>query len=242
MPSWNIHIAHAEALMSAHAPEGLGIADPNAFLFGSCVPDIYVGFMVPDAIMRIDYRITHRAAGHLVPVPDADTYWDGYMVKRRVSTEAGLSLLLGTWAHLATDACYNARFRVHCKEHEAVIDDGLRRRKQSDFDLFGRLMGISSHIEVNDALIEAAWGFPPYRILEEDVRRAIAVADAIVDASGQVDETEGYKELDAEWLQDTFDTCDRQLAQWLETWQRFEANGQHPDSAQIREEAGLPRT
>ena len=47
MPSWNIHIAHAEGLLEDGGPFAGVVRDRNAFLFGNFVPDIYVGYMVP---------------------------------------------------------------------------------------------------------------------------------------------------------------------------------------------------
>ena len=42
MPSWNIHIAHAEGLLEDGGPFAGVVRDRNAFLFGNFVPDIYV--------------------------------------------------------------------------------------------------------------------------------------------------------------------------------------------------------
>ena len=61
MPSWNIHTAHVERLLAEDAPSALGIRDVNAFLFGNLVPDIYVGYMVPDTSRTIAYQETHFA-------------------------------------------------------------------------------------------------------------------------------------------------------------------------------------
>ena len=84
MPSWNIHTAHAERLFADSQPESLGIEDPNAFLFGSYVPDIYLGFMVLETTFHIDYCLTHHAVPNMIPMPDADQFWDTY-VSRVVS-------------------------------------------------------------------------------------------------------------------------------------------------------------
>ena len=43
MPSWNIHIAHAEGLLAKDGPVARVVRDRNAFLFGNLIPDIYVG-------------------------------------------------------------------------------------------------------------------------------------------------------------------------------------------------------
>ena len=55
MPSWNIHTAHVERLLREHGASELGIGDKDAFLMGNLLPDVYVGYMVPDASWRIDY-------------------------------------------------------------------------------------------------------------------------------------------------------------------------------------------
>ena len=47
MPSWNIHIAHAEGLLEDGGPFAGVVRDRNAFLFGNFVPDIYVGYVWP---------------------------------------------------------------------------------------------------------------------------------------------------------------------------------------------------
>lgn len=47
MPSWNIHIAHAERLLKGGGSVARAVRDGNAFLFGNLIPDIYVGYMCP---------------------------------------------------------------------------------------------------------------------------------------------------------------------------------------------------
>ena len=61
MPSWNIHIAHAEGLLAKDGPVARVVRDRNAFLFGNLIPDIYVGYMVPGIVHPIPYRVTHFA-------------------------------------------------------------------------------------------------------------------------------------------------------------------------------------
>lgn len=78
MPSWNIHIAHAERLLEA-GPIARAVRDRNAFLFGNLVPDIYVGYMVPGIIRPIPYRVTHFAAPEHIPKPREGEFWDRYV-------------------------------------------------------------------------------------------------------------------------------------------------------------------
>ena len=143
MPSWNIHTAHVERLVSDCPAHDLGIEDVNAFLFGNYVPDIYVGFMVPDASMHIDYCMTHWANVGLIPIPDADKFWDMYIYKRRSKTPSGVSLALGAWAHLVADRFYNGTFLTFLETHDAPMGEELRIRKQGDFDVFGHTRQIS---------------------------------------------------------------------------------------------------
>ena len=243
MPSWNIHIAHVERLFEGRSPEELGIADANAFLFGNYAPDIYVGFMVPEASLHVDYCLTHCAAINLIPVPDADRFWDLYVARRRPSSPAGSSLALGSWAHLVADRFYNGRFRTYSLEHDMPEGDQMRIAKQADFDLFGRSKGIASLVEPTPELLDAAWRFRPYRILPEDVKRAADAANAIVEECGSSvsnAESESYRLLSVEWITSVFDACDERLAIWLKTWQRLEAQGRTCLAADVRAEAGLP--
>ena len=252
MPSWNVHTAHVERLLAERPPAELGIADANAFLFGNYVPDIYLGYMVPEATYRIDYRITHVSSFSSVPVPNADKFWDDNVCCRRPKDPAGLSLALGAWAHLVTDRFYNGRFRSFWEAHDAPIGDALRVRKQADFDLFGRSLNITSTVEATPELLAAANAFVPYSILADDARRAISVASAIVreNASG-APEGSAYQLLDAEWMADVFEACNERLALWLATWQRLEAQRAQGAGARdharvyagaesIRRAAGLP--
>lgn len=80
MPSWNIHIAEAEKLLAHDGSVAALVRDRNAFLFGSVVPDVPVGYMVPDIADPIPYRITHFAESEPIPKPRAHEFWDGYVV------------------------------------------------------------------------------------------------------------------------------------------------------------------
>ena len=118
--------------------------------------------------------------------------------------------------------------------------DLLRKRKQRDFDLFGRSLGISTYVQVTPELIEAARRFRSYSVLADDVVRSVDVANAIVRASAKPHTHEGYQLLSAEWLTETFEACSERLAQWLDAWQTLEAAEGHPVSARaIRAELGL---
>lgn len=80
MPSWNIHIAEAERLLERGGAVARTVRDANAFLFGSLVPDIMVGYMVPGIGKPIPYRTTHFAAPAFIPKPREREFWDTYVV------------------------------------------------------------------------------------------------------------------------------------------------------------------
>ena len=80
MPSWNIHIAHAERLLDGGGALAASVRDRNAFLFGNVVPDIYVGYMVPGIADPIPYRVTHFAKPEPIPKPREDVFWNTYVV------------------------------------------------------------------------------------------------------------------------------------------------------------------
>lgn len=79
MPSWNIHVAHAERVLGADGPVSRVVRDRNAFLFGNVIPDIFVGYMVPDVEDPIPYRITHFAVPAHIPKPREGEFWDAYV-------------------------------------------------------------------------------------------------------------------------------------------------------------------
>lgn len=79
MPSWNIHIAHAEGLLADGGPVADIVHDRNAFLFGNLIPDVYVGYMVPCVVHPIPYRVTHFAAPEHIPKPREGEFWDTYV-------------------------------------------------------------------------------------------------------------------------------------------------------------------
>lgn len=90
MPSWNIHIAHAEGLLVEGGPLAGVVSDRDAFLFGNLVPDIYVGYMVPCVVHPIPYRVTHFAAPEHIPKPREGEFWDAYVAP--MARELGVSI------------------------------------------------------------------------------------------------------------------------------------------------------
>ncbi len=93
MPSWNIHIAHAERLLEGGGSVARVVRDRNAFLFGNLIPDIYVGYMVPGVVRAVPYRVTHFAKPEHIPKPRAGEFFDAYVLP--LAHECGLWGSLG---------------------------------------------------------------------------------------------------------------------------------------------------
>ncbi len=205
MPSWNIHIAEAEGLLAAPGAEALGVRDPNVFLFGNLVPDVYVGYMVPDVSHKRPYRETHFAGPGAIPCPRDDEFWDRYIVAADRRGEDPGDLVLGVWAHLAADNIWNSRVRRFIAARGIPTGERTRVRKQADFDVFGKTLSISLAPTLTDDLVRAAQAFPQYAIEPQDTERAVTAAQAIVahnepDSPGEP----VYDLLDQAFFEDTF--------------------------------------
>ena len=101
MPSWNIHIAHAEELFARNGALAAAVHDRNAFLFGSIVPDIPVGYMVPGIAEPIPYTKTHFAKPEHIPKPRESEFWDAYVapvLKENVEAAGALDVPILTLA------------------------------------------------------------------------------------------------------------------------------------------------
>lgn len=177
MPSWNIHTAHVERLLREEGAASLGVRDANAFLFGNLAPDVYVGYMVPNTTVRIDYKLTHYAIREHIPLPRYDDFWDFYIAGRDDVSD----VVLGAWAHLVADHVYNAHTRAYLASIGVEPGERARIGKQGDFALFGRTLDISLAPYVDDALLAQCASFPPYSILERDARGAVESACRIVE-------------------------------------------------------------
>ena len=183
MPSWNIHIAETERLLDAPGAEALGVRDANVFLFGNLVPDIYVGYMVPDVARKMPYRETHFAGPGAIPCPRDDEFWDRYVVAADRRGEDPGDLVLGVWAHLAADNLWNSRVRRFIAARGIPAGERTRVRKQTDFDTFGHLLPVRFAPQATEGLYRAAAAFPQYPIDRETVDKALASARAIVEAN-----------------------------------------------------------
>ena len=177
MPSWNIHTAHVERLLREEGAARLGVRDANAFLLGNLAPDIYVGYMVPDISLRIDYKLTHHTIREHIPLPRYDEFWEFYIAGQDKVSD----MTLGAWAHLVADHVYNAHTRAYLASIGMEAGEQARIGKQGDFALFGRTLDISTVPQVNEALLAQCRAFPPYTILPHDVEGAVESARRIVE-------------------------------------------------------------
>lgn len=182
MPSWNIHTAHVERLLSEHDAAELGVQDVDAFLMGNLLPDIYVGYMVPNTTWRIDYKMTHLTMRDHIPLPRYQEFWDFYVERPEDYGAARTSdAVLGAWCHLVCDHVYNERTRAFLKTVHLAPGECARIKKQADFALFGRTLDISMKPLVTKAVLDQCLHFPQYSLAEKDVRSAAEVAAGIVE-------------------------------------------------------------
>ena len=198
MPSWNIHTAHVERLLREEGAASLGVRDENAFLLGNLVPDIYVGYMVPDTTLRIDYKLTHLTTREHIPLPRYDEFWEFYIAGHEEVSD----LTLGAWSHLVADHVYNAHTRAYLASVGVEPGERARIGKQGDFALFGRTLDISMVPHVDRALLAQCSAFPPYSILERDVCGAVESARRIVERNRaeHLSETPEYQLLTADFF------------------------------------------
>lgn len=203
MPSWNIHIAHAERLLAEEGARDLGVMDIDAFLLGNLLPDIYVGYMVPDATTRIDYKLTHLTLRHHIPVPRCDEFWDFYCVNPRgYGASCVTDLVKGAWCHLVCDHVYNQHTRERLKGLGVQAGEKARIGKQADFADYGRTLSISRVPAVTREVAEQCEAFPQYRVAEVDARKAVEVASRIVEENtiNHIDGVPEYRLLSADFF------------------------------------------
>ena len=180
MPSWNIHTAHVERLLKTEEPSALGIRDVNAFLMGNLLPDVYVGWMVPNPTRKIDYKDTHFADPGYVPEPRYGEFFERWLAPYADDRGHVSDVMLGAWTHLAADHVYNAHFNQLLLKWGMKPGTEVRIRKQSDFDTFGKTLDIHMVPEPTDELIAQCAAFPQYAVEEPDVRAACDVMRRIV--------------------------------------------------------------
>lgn len=223
MPSWNIHTAHVERLLSDTDASALGIRDANAFLFGNLLPDIYVGYMVPNTTKIIDYRITHLTHDAHVPLAGYGVFGEKYVE----GTEIPSDMVLGAWTHLACDAVYNEHTRRYLAEAGIKPNDKIRALKQADFARFGRTLKISSVPQVTEALLAEAVAFPQYSVEPKDVQATVAVARDIVEENQRehIVHIPDYELLSADFFEAAFSSAHTTMKRLL--MDRLKGEGAH---------------
>ena len=196
MPSWNIHTAHVERLLREHGASELGIGDKDAFLMGNLLPDVYVGYMVPDATWRIDYKLTHLTMRDHIPLPRYQEFWDFYIERPED---------------------YNAHTRAYLKELGVAPGEEARIKKQADFALFGRTLNIEMVPAVTNEVLGQCRSFPQYSVVEKDVRAASSVAASIVEKNRleNVDGTPDYQLLTANFFDTARNEADQIMVKGL---------------------------
>lgn len=210
-------MAQAERLLVGREPAELGIRDVNCFLFGNLVPDVYVGYMVPDPTRKIDYRETHFTEPTHIPEPDYGAFWERYALPSRDASGRVSDVALGTVAHLIADNRYNHRVNEAVREMGLTPGRELRIRKQGDFDLFGRTLDLTLAPKLTGELLAECTAFPQYPVEEPDVRAAVEVARGIVadNREHHIEGTPVYSLLPAELFSNTFAEVDAVVADFL---------------------------
>ena len=218
MPSWNIHTAHVERLLREHNPSELGIRDPNAFLVGNILPDIYVGYMVPDASWRIDYKLTHLTMRDHIPLPRYQEFWDFYVERPEdYGAPCVTDVVLGAWCHLVCDHVYNERTRAFLKRVNLAPGECARIKKQADFALFGRTLNISMKPEATEAVFTQCASFPQYSVAKKDVESAVLVASSIVEKNIEthIDGKPEYQLLTSEFFAAAREDANQRMVEGL---------------------------
>lgn len=182
MPSWNVHIAHVEYVLAHHALREIAVHNPSAFLLGNLLPDLYVGYMVPDISKKISYNTTHLADPSQVPLPDYDAFAARYLTQPPCTydEQEHCDVLLGAWCHMMCDHCYNKQTRAFLAAHGIPRGEKARIGKQTDLATFGKTIDIASHITIDDDVMQQIARFPQYRIERCDVDACARVVDEIV--------------------------------------------------------------
>ncbi len=217
MPSWNVHIAHVERLLADAEPSTSAICDRDAFALGNLVPDVYVGYMVPDASRTIEYKLTHLADPLFIPAPDASLFYRTYVRGHKKN-----DVVLGAWCHLLCDHYYNLRTTEYIARIGVQPGDLTRQRKQADFALYGHTLDISLVPRLSDAVLEQCRAFEQYELDPDDMRRAVKAAASIVqdNQAHHIGDTPQYDLLNEEFFASTAHEVDDALREALECYAR----------------------
>ena len=181
MPSWNIHTAHVERLLREHGASELGIGDKDAFLMGNLLPDVYVGYMVPDASWRIDYKLTHLTMRDHIPLPRYQEFWDFYVERPEdYGAHCVTDVVRGAWCHLVCDHVYNATPAPTSRS--SALPQGRRPASRSrPTSPSWQDLNIEMVPAVTNEVLGQCRSFPQYSVVEKDVRAASSVAASIVE-------------------------------------------------------------
>ena len=211
MPSWNVHIAHADRLLEKGAGcLGVDIHYPDAFLLGNVAPDVHVGFMVPDYSHKVRYGRSHQSYPGSLPIPSYKRYQRNFMgglnpaeyllqtdfiqpnvsycsdEQRSLVDQRQLrELIVGIWCHLVCDHVYNAHTRAFLRAHHIPTGEDARIRKQADFDIYGRSLDMNCLPEASDELFAVAAAHPQYGFTHSDVEQTLQVIQRIAEENRQ---------------------------------------------------------
>ncbi len=215
MPSWNIHTAQAERLLNTDGASALGIRDVDAFLLGNLLPDIYVGYMVPNVSRKIPYRETHFADPTFVPEPRYGEFFECYGQPSEDGTVS--DLVLGAWAHLVADHVYNQQSNRFFREHNIPSGNPTRIKKQGDFDLFGRTRDIHRAPHITKEVLRQCAAFEQYPLEERDMYATQTVMENIISSNieHRVFGTPAYRMLDDAFFSTTFDMVTERIRHGL---------------------------
>ena len=238
MPSWNIHMAQTERLFTHMSEKTFPVSEKNIFVFGNLVPDIFVGYMVPGIKPCISYGKTHFAVPSKIPLPNELEFWNLYIgdqsqppkdspccncqigpmsndlefhqSKRFTKKDNVDAIVLGIWAHLATDNIWNDRTRKFANVHQIQITDSLRVAKQADFDIYGRTQYLGKGPFVTEELLNSSKKMVQYPLSKQIVIKTCAIAQKIVeDAHHNKNEiNKQYQLFDKMWLDKTMEITD----------------------------------
>ena len=210
MPSWIIDLAHAEQLLADAGTAQLGIDDWNSFLVGSILPDIPVGFMVPNPRKHIRYIYTHCADPVPIPVPREQEFFEAHLACGSAS-----SLERGIWAHIACDALYNQATIDFLDRQKIAAGEPARIGKQGDFMLFGKSLATGKGPIGSDEVMAELDRFADWRPDKDDVRTGIAVAQSFINTHPQPVNPADYQLLDEEFFTATWEKTHRYLLEKL---------------------------
>ena len=240
MPSWNVHIAHADRLLEKGAGYlGVDIHYPDAFLLGNVAPDVHIGFMVPDYSHKVRYGRSHQSYPGSLPIPSYKRYQRNFMdglnpaeyLLQTVFIQPNVSycsaeqrslvdqrqlreFIVGIWCHLVCDHVYNTHTRAFLRAHHIPTGEDARIRKQADFDVYGRSLDMNRLPEASDELFAVAAAHPQYGFTHSDVEQTLQVIQRIAEENRQNSvSSPQYQMLDTEFFSSAYKEAEETLVQ-----------------------------